>query len=238
VDRKAILLGGAVAAGVALLLFRAGSEETTTARGPSPAPKPRAKSDAGKASGAWYPGYLTGDAEQTDDMTALARMLASEDPDPGVQVVIGWITIQRARRLGWDLYRFITRGQGYGPGPQSRPGVHASTARPPTVATRRLASELLSGAAQPSAVIREVKPGSWMERGQGPADDSLVQLQTKWKEGAWARLSSGEKLTKWVLYSANKPILTPHDGQTAAALLDTLPIVEAQEPSRDRPLVA
>jgi hypothetical protein len=96
-----MLLGGTVAAGMALLLFRSGSEEPTTARGPSP--KPRTTSDAGKASGAWYPPYLTGDAEQTDDLTALARMLASEDPDPGVQVVIGWITIQRARRLGWDL---------------------------------------------------------------------------------------------------------------------------------------
>jgi hypothetical protein len=116
--------------------------------------------------------------------------------------------------------------------------VHASTARLPTVATRRLASELLSGATPPAAAIREVKPGSWMERGQGPADDSLVQLQTKWKEGAWARLSSGGKLTKWVLYSADKPILTTHDGQTATALLDTLPVVEALDLSRDRSLVA
>ena len=159
------------------------------------------------------------DADGTDDETALARMLASETRSYPAKVVIGWITIQRAKKT--SLYQFLTKGLGYGKQDRrdAKQGiVYASTSKPPTADDRQLARSLLSGSVVPSAAIRAHKPGAWVERGQGTSDDSIVSRQTTWKEGIYAYIDG----TKWVLYSSDtKPIEVPK-GKSATQILDNL----------------
>lgn len=167
----------------------------------------------------------------TDDETALARMLASEDRNGSIKVVIGWITIQKARRAKKSLYDLITTGKGYGPQDRRTLGqgvVYASTARTPSKRDRELARGLLSGTIQPSAEIRSRKPGGWIERDQGVPDDRILAFQDKWNEGIYARVQG----SRWVLFSADAPRFVPQPGQSAAQALDSLPAVLAIENER------
>jgi hypothetical protein len=102
--------------------------------------------------------------DEKDDETALARMLRSEDPEFGVQVVIGWVTVQRARRLGMTVFKLLT-GRPAKYGPQTLDGVsrYASTAEAPTPADRALARDLLGDRIRPSKAIREHGISPWVE---------------------------------------------------------------------------
>lgn len=169
--------------------------------------------------------------DATDDETALARMLSSEVSQKGKspaqireeRIVVGWITVQRARRhKKLSLYQFVTNGKGYG----GSVGRHASTAEKPTAATRELARQLLAGTVQPSAAIRKHQPGSWFERDQGEPDDRLIAMQAAWNEGIYARVAG----SKWMLYSRDTPPIALAPGLTARARLDAVPTVPALDP--------
>lgn len=155
-----------------------------------------------------------------DDQEALARMLSSETSNVGARVVIGWITVTRARRYGESVYRMLTKGKGYGPQERDGEAFYASTRKEATAETRDLAAKLLSGEVVPSAAVRRLTPGAWVEQGQGLSDERLVSLQARWKEGIYARLRG----TRWYLYSKDAP---PVSGASAAAALDSVPVVDA-----------
>lgn len=155
-----------------------------------------------------------------DDQEALARMLASETSNAGARVVIGWITVTRARRRGESVYRMLTKGKGYGAQERDGEAFYASTRKDATAETRDLAAKLLSGEVVPSAAVRRLTPGAWVEQGQGVSDERLVSLQSRWKEGIYARLRG----TRWYLYSKDAP---PVSGASAAAALDSVPVVDA-----------
>lgn len=185
--------------------------------GPGPAPSPA-------------PSAAKGDFD-TDPETALARMLASEDRRREIRILVGWISVQRAK--GRNLYDFITSGKGYGV--QKRPGgvVYAGTSENPTPDTRALAAGILNGSLVPSAKIRSVRLGSWVQRkqkqgGVAVTDEDILQKQTKWKEGIWAQVTVKGKETGWMLFSAEKPIIRISSAApTAKAVLDAVPKVEA-----------
>lgn len=157
-----------------------------------------------------------------DDETALARMLASETSNAGARVVVGWQTIERARRRAVSLFRLLTGEYGtYGGGPSKRPGVYASTARAPTAQTRSVARELLAGELQPSAEIRAHGLGAWVERGLNVSDEGMLKLQKSARGGSgfggiWARLEG----TDWYLYDGDEPALEVGAGESAAQVLD------------------
>lgn len=169
--------------------------------------------------------------QATDDETALARMLASEDADPRLQVVIGWITIQRALRARRSLYSFLTRGKGYGPfyepgsGKKKASGRHAATGKRPTEATRRIARALLSGRVVPSPQILEKRPGSWIERTVTLSDEQVIAKQVEYKEGIYGQVAG----TKWVLFSPDVQPISIAPFQTATDRLDSLPKIPATQ---------
>lgn len=168
------------------------------------------------------PATLSGD-DAHDDETALARMLASEDPrNRNAQIVIGWLTRERAHRAHMSIYDFVTAGKGYG----HQSGRHANTAERPTQKTRELARAILREQVRPSLAIRQHAPGSWVERQQGVSDDEIVALQQRWHEGIYARIAG----TKWVLFSPKTaPIqVAPYLG--ARERLNALPQVPAVDP--------
>lgn len=171
------------------------------------------------------------DPDATDNETALARMLASETRSYPAKVVIGWITIKRARQT--PLYQFLTKGQGYGAQDRRTDGkgiMYASTAKVPTSEDRRIARDLLSGSLVPSSAIRAHKPGAWVERGQSVSDEALISRQTTWKEGIYAQLAG----TKWVLYSSDTKPIQVDQGQTASQALDSLPVVQGIDTSEQK----
>lgn len=162
------------------------------------------------------------------DETALARMLASEDRSTPAKIVIGWITVQRARARKSTLYQMLTGGLGYGPQDRRAQGqgvLYASTAKRPAHADLELSRDLISGKVQPSATIRAHAPGGWVERGQGTSDEQLIRLQDQWGEGIYARL----KGTKWFLYSRDTKPIKPSGNQTAGNLLDQVAEVPATD---------
>lgn len=170
------------------------------------------------------------DPDATDDVTALARMLASETIDYGARVVIGWMAIQTARRRKLSLYERLTAGNGYGP--QQKDGVvrYASTAKPPTSQTVTLAAQLLSEALKPSARIRALGHSAWVEDLK-LTENSAAQLLRKQAKpadfgGIWARLRG----TRWYLYNDKMPILRWDTGSARAAL-DTVPVLDPLDAS-------
>jgi len=170
------------------------------------------------------------DPDATDDVTALARMLASETADRGARVVIGWMTIQTARRRNLSLYERLTSGKGYGP--QVKDGVvrYASTAKPPTPQTMALAAQLISGAVKPSEKIRSQGQSAWVEdlaQTESSADD-LLRKQTKPADfgGIWARLRG----THWYLYSPKAATVRWEPGSARLAL-SAVPVLDPLDAS-------
>jgi hypothetical protein len=229
--RGPVLLLGGIAIGIGLLVVerKKDAKSAAPAAPPVPPPVPAPAPGPGPAP-VPAPSGAKGDFD-TDPETALARMLASEDGRREIRILVGWITVQRAR--GRNLYNFITSGKGYGV--QKRPGgvVYAGTSANPTPETRVLAAGILNGSLVPSAKIRSVRLGSWVQRkqkqgGVAVTDEDILQKQTTWKEGIWAQVTVKGKETGWMLFSAEKPILrTSTAAPTAKAVLDAVPKVEA-----------
>ncbi len=103
-----------------------------------------------------------------DDIEALARCLRSEDDDPSIQIAIGWIVIQTARRRRVSLYELLTAGHGYGPQKifvSGRTVIRfASTEKPATDSTMLLAAALWAGTVEPPKRFQQEAPTSFVER--------------------------------------------------------------------------
>lgn len=232
------ILGGAVVVGAGVGLTLAVTQRQALpapvgGAGQLPVPVPADDSSTQIPAHPVAPHQVADPDDDTDDETALARMLSSEvslkhKTDRQIfeeRLVIGWITVQRARRhKNLSLYQFVTNGRGYG----GSKGRHASTAHKPSEKTRQLARELLSGAVEPSAAIRKHRPGSWFERDQGQPDEDLIEKQADWEEGIYARLGG----SKWMLYSSDTRPIAVAPFKTASARLDAVPTV----PALDQPV--
>lgn len=210
----ALVVGLGVLGGLALAL----TEPPEPGR-PYP-PKPSPPSGTPPPSGPNPP-----DAE--DDETALARMLQSETSDEGARVVIGWLAIQTAQRRNQTLFVRLTSGAGYGPRVKDGVSRYASTARPPTAASRALANKLLSGAVLPSANIRSRQISAWVEEESDEKRQftektagALLKKQGKPRDfgGIWGRI----KGTRWYLFSDKTPPLVGKPNARAA--LDAVPV--------------
>ena len=164
----------------------------------------------------------------TDDETALARMLESETQDRGARIVIGWLTIQRARRSKRSLFDFLTRGRGYGHFQIDgrRTGRHASTFERPSAQARALARQLLADQVRPSAEIRRRRPGSWIERKQGFSDEKILAWQQQEGEGVYAKVAG----TRWILLSPSEPAIAMAPFIDATSRLDAVPSVRPTDP--------
>lgn len=125
-------------------------------------------------------------APKPDDVEALARCLASEDADPAIQVAIGWICIQVAKRRRQTVSALLTGGHGYGPQKiwvDGRSVIRfASTDKPPTDSSMLLTHALLSGAIGPSESLQKAAPTSFVERSRASkrlgADGRPLQPET------------------------------------------------------------
>lgn len=174
--------------------------------------------------GAASVGSLLADADR-DDVTALARMFASETDDRFAWVVLGWITVQRAKRAGRSVYDFVTRGKGYGSFYDSQgnaTGRHASTAARPTAEARKLAELLIAGQILPPAEVLQLRPGAWIERRQTLSDEKILAKQAEYKEGIYAVLGGKRP---WVLFSKDAPIISIAPFESASARLDAVKII-------------
>lgn len=148
--------------------------------------------------------------EDTDysDENALARMLASETSNYNARLIIGWITIQRAKRSGKSLLKFLTTNDkgasGFGKQDRRYLGqgiVHASTAKKATNETRKIAHSLFNEEISPSLEIKKHSPGSWYEKLKNVSDQDLIDRQKSWNEGIYGKI----KGTNWYLYSRDAP---------------------------------
>ncbi len=116
------------------------------------------------------------------DIEALARMLASENPSASVLVWVEQVWTQlRSRRAGQSIYQRITGGKGWGPQDKVRP---VSTAEPATEKHRMVARLVLLGQ------FLSTLPGArrYFEPKQ---QDLAFQIA----EVARAKLAKGETLT-------------------------------------------
>lgn len=163
-----------------------------------------------------YLGPEIPEQEQQDDVTALARMLASEDRRSyGARVVIAWITYQKARRARKSLFSLLTDDDGYGPQVRDGKAYYAATTRPYRAEDKELAESVLNDRVKPSAVIRKYGIGGWVERGgqlsnqlgielsPDQEDGLILEKQAKWGEGIYGRLEG----TQWMMFSSKAPIL-------------------------------
>lgn len=122
------------------------------------------------------------DTADAQDIEALARMLASENPSASVLVWVEQVWTQlRSRRAGQSIYQRLTGGKGWGPQDKVRP---VSTAEPATEKHRMVARLVLLGQ------LLSTLPGArrYFEPKQ---QDLAFQIA----EGARAKLAKGEKLT-------------------------------------------
>lgn len=168
------------------------------------------------------------------DLNTIGRMLASEDRNPDIKAVIGWIGIQKAKASKRSIFDYVTSGKGFGPQDRRDRGqgiVYASTAKKATPSDLRIAAALLDGSLMPSAQIRAKRPGGWIERGTKIiADEKIINKQKEWNEGIYARIAN----SKWVLFSPQAPKVFPQSNQSATALLDSIPEVPALDDADQR----
>lgn len=170
------------------------------------------------------------------DVEALARMLRSEDRRPQVQTVLGWFTIEHARRVGRSVADLLTGPSGqFGPRILGTERRYASTRAEADEPSRTLARNLLTGAVVPSQAIRQRGVSAWVERGsQGMTARKIVARQVHPSGprkgqpdfgGLWGRLQS----TQWYLYHRQAPIQGPVDGTEGEAeqILARLPQIPA-----------
>lgn len=167
--------------------------------------------------------------DSQDDETALARMLRSEDDDnEDAQAVIGWLTIQTARRRKKSLFQRLTDGKGYGPRVVGGVSRYADTRKPPSQAARKVARRLLSGELLPSAAIRSHPTASWVERHKDDTNEAAAVILRRQKDYGriWGRIAG----TRWFLYDESlKPALdwTPKTARAVLAKVPSIPAVDA-----------
>lgn len=205
--------------------------------GAAPVPEPRQVPETPPAA------VLPDDSR--DDETALARMLVSETETYRARVVVGWITKERARILKVSIFRLLTgRAAKYGMQELEGEIRYASTREAPTVKSRQLARDLISGAVQASEAIRARGISPWVEL-RYPRKKDPIELERRARHllalqrpmgkhgdfgGIWARVS----LTNWYLYSRRTPpVAIDAQNRTALAVLQKVPTVAALDGEQD-----
>ncbi len=159
----------------------------------------------------------------TSDKHALARMLASETREEKAKIVIGWITIQVAKRRKVSIYKLLTGGGSYGRQVRDGRSYYASTYQSPSEKDLVLAEKLLSGELTVNDKIKSHIPGAWVERGQGMSDQSICKLQDRWEEGIYGKIEG----TKWILFSRDSKSIGEKPYENAKELLDNLKTVDS-----------
>jgi hypothetical protein len=239
--------GGLLLVGAgAVLLFALSRSADASAKKQTPKPKPKEDSTPNDGKPQALPA-LGRDPDARDDQTALARMLESETPSLRERVVVGWITVQRARKLGIPIFEMITRPvPRYGPQILDGKIRYAATGSAPSAEARAVARDLLADRLRPSRQIRERGISPWVEllfpknKDQGELNrraEHLVALQKPIGKsegnfgGIWARVADSE----WFLYSKDAPIITD-DGRPGSALvaLYQVPTVPALDIEQER----
>lgn len=190
------------------------------------------------------------DPDAQDDQTALARMLQSESSSFRERVVVGWLTLTRARKLKIPIFQMLTGAPGVY-GPQVLGGVtrYAATTEAPSIEARATARDLLAGRLQPSSEIREHGISPWVEllfpknKDQAVLNkraERIIALQKPLGKhgdfgGIWARVAE----SGWFLYSRSAPIVVD-DGRPGSALVELykLPTVPALDSEIKQPKVA
>ncbi len=184
--------------------------------------------------------------EPTDDETALARMMHSESDNPDVQVVVGWMAMEAARRRGVSVFQRLTGRSGkYGPQVLEGAVRYASTRKKTTPETRRLAQDLLAGRVLPARAIRRWGLSAWVEKGvSGYTAQKLLDNQYGPEGQAGGKTDDGYggifarvAGTRWYLYNPRAPLLRydPDDPSSPEAVLATVPDVPAVD---SRPAVS
>lgn len=209
-----VFIGAALAVGLVLL-----AEPPEPTKSP-PKPKPQVEPP---------PSDVPKSDMSTDDETALARMLRSEDDDnTDAQAVIGWLTIQTAKRRKQSIYQRLTDGRGYGPRVVDGKSRYADTRKPPNEQTRKLARKLLAGEILPSEEIRSHPAASWVERERADTNEAAAVILRRQK--AYGRIWGRVAGTRWYLYDeALKPALdwTPKTARSVLAKVPSIPAMEA-----------
>lgn len=164
----------------------------------------------------------------TDDETALARMLVSETDNRKAWPVIGWMLLQTAKSRNESLYQRLTSGIGYGPRFKDSINRYADTRKAPTEESRNAARRLIAGELLPSAAIRAFGHSSWVEiltETEKEADD-LLRKQGKPKSwgGIWARIRG----TRWYLLNPKAPVVAWRAGAAREALA-AVPVLSATD---------
>lgn len=122
---------------------------------------------------------------------------------------------------------FYPLRRGVAPFRDDEPGERISRADAPFSRTLMLMRRsaplhgLMSGAVQPSAVIRMHQPGQLIARGQTLTDAQILRKQGELKEGLSGRILG----TNWLLLSPDTPEIAAHRGKTAAEALDGVPLM-------------
>jgi hypothetical protein len=159
-------------------------------------------------------------ATPPDDLEALARCLSSEDDDPSIQIAIGWIVIQTARRRRVSVFDLLTAGHGYGPQKVFVSGHafirFAATDKPASDTTMLLAAALLAGTVEPSKRFQMAAPTSFVERSKASKrlgeDGRPLQPETTMARIAALQADFGGlvgRMGRWYFYRHRAPIVDP-----------------------------
>ena len=155
-------------------------------------------------------------AIRPDDLVALARCLCSEDNDPAIQIAIGWIVIQTARRRRVSVFELLTAGHGYGPQKVFVDGKaiirFASTDKPATDTAMLLAAALLAGTVEPPKRFQQAAPTSFVERSKASkrtgADGRPLQPETTMERIVALQSDFGGlvgRMGRWYFYRNRAP---------------------------------
>ena len=208
-DSAALIVGGAVLFGLLYALSQSDQDAVLVGTGPASPPIPRPPK----------PAEPSKQPLDTSDRYALARMLESETRSRAARVVIGWITMETARRRGSSIFDVLTAPFfQYGPRRLNGIGRYADTSREPSQQALDLAGAILLGVVKPSAEIRNGKISAWVEwlppKTEAQAAELINQQTASKFGGLWRRIAG----TDWFLYSsAVKPTIAAA-GAAAAAL--------------------
>lgn len=136
------------------------------------------------------------------DVNALARMLESETSNQYAREIIGYITVQVAKRRKISIYQLLTNGKGWGP-QDRRPNngiMYASTRKVAKQQTKELAKDIIDGNFGVPDIVKQ-NIGAWYEKLPNVSETDLINRQYSWDEGIYAKI----KGTNWYLYSRSAP---------------------------------
>lgn len=239
-NRDRALLGIVVLGAAGFVLAVSGNAQATPKKEPDNKPSPEPKSEPERKQTP-----LGTDPNSSDDQTALARMLESESSSFRERIVIGWIALMRARRLGITIFQMLTGKQAkYGPRILDGVRRYASTVAQPSRDARATARDLIEGKLQPSEEIRRRPDSPWVEL-IPPQPSNAEVLEARARElirvqkpigdrgdfgGIWARISG----SNWYLYNKKSPIIAVNSGDTAVKTLEMVPVIAALDTEKQR----